>query len=236
MHRSDLQFNFLAVCVNNPRRRPFLVLSLSFLSLFAAFCSNARAAQRADGQSAAFSSADPVSSFAIADFDGDHRLDLATVQAGQGSSSASSYWIELHLSTVGRQYIHLLAPAGGLTIEARDVNGDHAVDLVLTNALSRRPVAVLLNDGRGNFSQAKAAAFPGAFERSNNSMDSTSNQESPAVGAPPQSRNGISPEISGVPYDRSLANSICASRLGFVLSPFLLSQAERAPPAQDFFL
>jgi hypothetical protein len=230
MHRADFKFDFLTVAGGNSARRSFLVLPLSFL-LLVIFCGNANAAQRRDGRRLTFSSVEPSSSFAIADFDGDHRLDLATVQAGQGFSGTSSYWIELQLSSVGREYIHVLAPAGGLTIEARDVNGDHAVDLVLTASLSKRPVAILLNDGRGNFSRAENAAFPEAFERSNNSVDSTSNRRAPAVAIPPQSRNGISPEVSGLPYDPSFRNSTSSSRPGFALSPFLLSQAGRAPPA-----
>ena len=231
MFRSDSQFRFLTVAGDNLARRLFLVLPTSFFLLLAGFCSNARAAQRGDGRSAGFVSVEPGSSFAIADFDGDNRLDFATVQAGQGSSSASSYWVELQLSTAGRRYIHLLAPAGGLTIEARDVNGDHAVDLVLTTALSRSPVAVLLNDGHGNFLRAEETAFPDAFERANNSLDSTSNREAPAVGTPPQSENGVSPEVSGLPYDPSLTNSTYSSDPGFAFRSFLLSQAERAPPA-----
>lgn len=220
-------------------RHAFLTFPAIFLLGFAIFCNTAGAAQRVprtDGRNVRVSSVEPGSSFAIADFDGDHQPDWATVRGGTGSFSTSKYWIELRLSSVGSQFIPLLAPVGGLAIEARDVNGDHAVDLVLTLPLSKRPVAVFLNDGHGNFLQAEATAFPGISERSNNSVGTTSNWEAPAIGPVPQSWNSMSPEVNGIPYDPSLGNSTGSSSPGFALSPFLLSQVGRAPPAQALIL
>jgi len=43
---------------------------------------------------------------------------------------------------------------------ARDVNGDDAMDLVVTTAMDSHFVAVLLNDGHGKFTLAKPGAFP----------------------------------------------------------------------------
>jgi hypothetical protein len=48
-------------------------------------------------------------------------------------------------------------------IEARDVNGDHAPDLILATAWFKEPVAVFLNDGHGSFSRIEPAKFPVAF-------------------------------------------------------------------------
>src|SRR5277367_4435524 len=90
---------------------------------------------------------------AVGDFDGDLRPDLADVQTGRGDFFRTEYWIQLQLSAAGRQTILVVAPAGGLQIAARDVNGDHALDLVLTTAWLKQPVAILLNDGHGVFSQ-----------------------------------------------------------------------------------
>ena len=110
--------------------------------------------------------------FAIADFDGDLRPDFASVQTGQSDSSHTEYWVQLQLTTTGQQSFQVVASIGGLQITARDVNGDHAVDLVLTNALLGQPVAILLNDGHGSFLRAEPAAFPGAFTASNTSLAS----------------------------------------------------------------
>lgn len=105
--------------------------------------------------------------FAFADFDGDHRPDFATVEGSEGRTlSTENYWIRLRLSSLGKSYIHLSAPKGGLLVEARDVNGDNAVDLVVATAWLDQPVGVLLNDGRGNFSQASPSRFPEAFSKS----------------------------------------------------------------------
>lgn len=103
--------------------------------------------------------------FAIADFDGDHRPDLARVQAGQSSSYETQYWIQLQLTQAGRQLIGIVAPAGGLRVTASDVNGDHAIDLVLSTTWLGRPVAVLLNNGHGQFTPEKPSAYPGAFQQ-----------------------------------------------------------------------
>jgi hypothetical protein len=142
-----------------------LFLFLSSLLVFA-FCGP----HTAQGAVQATASAAPTRSgvpFAFADFDGDHRPDFATVEATAGrTASTENYWIRLRLSSLGKSYVHLSAPKGGLLVEARDVNGDNAIDLVLATAWLDRPVGILLNDGRGNFSQANPVSFPGAFYKS----------------------------------------------------------------------
>lgn len=105
--------------------------------------------------------------FAFADFDGDHRPDVATVEATPGRTpSTENYWVRLRLSSTGKKFIRLSAPKGGLLVEARDVNGDNAVDLILATPWLGQPVRILLNDGRGNFSPADPASFPEASRKS----------------------------------------------------------------------
>ena len=52
------------------------------------------------------------------------------------------------------------APLGGLNITSRDVDGDQSLDLIVTTAWLNQPVAVLLNDGHGNFTLTDPSAFP----------------------------------------------------------------------------
>jgi hypothetical protein len=189
-------------------------------------------AEAANAQNGAVSAIGPGPQFAIADFDGDLRPDLARVQAGSTSSGSTSYWIQLRFSAVGQQSIRLLGPAGGLRIEARDVNGDHAVDLVLATAWFNRPVAVFLNNGHGGFSRAEPAAFPGAFSESKTKWASVSHQGMEAVGIPSQSDTGFSTEASCPQAGRSPAGSIPFPSRGFLLRPLLVSHAERAPPSE----
>jgi hypothetical protein len=109
-----------------------------------------------------------VPQFAIEDFDGDRRPDIATVLEGRTGSAGNHYRIRFQLSTGGTQNIELAAPAGGLDLSSRDVNGDDFLDVVVTTAGTNRPVAVLLNDGAGNFTASDPSAFPGAFHNSHN--------------------------------------------------------------------
>ncbi len=102
--------------------------------------------------------------FAIADFDGDRKPDLATIEVERDAAIGARYSIRLQLSAGRESAIGITGPWGGLQLEPRDVNGDDAVDLIVTTALDSHFVAVLLNDGHGKFTQARAGDFP-AIER-----------------------------------------------------------------------
>jgi hypothetical protein len=90
-------------------------------------------------------------SFAIADFDGDSSPDFATVQSGLATASRTDYWIHFNFSLGNESSFSVSAPTGGLQIALRDVNGDSFLDLIISTRIANEPVAVLLNDGRGNF-------------------------------------------------------------------------------------
>jgi hypothetical protein len=110
------------------------------------------------------SSAGFNSNFAIADFDGDRKPDLATVEVQKGNSSSTTrYSIRLQLTAGVVQVFGVIAPAGGLQIVARDVNGDDALDVLVSTAWLHKQVAVLLNDGHGKFTLADPGTFPAAF-------------------------------------------------------------------------
>ena len=98
-------------------------------------------------------------SFAIADFDGDALPDFARVQSGATMALRTNYSIQFDFSLGNTRSFAVLAPAGGLQLALRDVNGDSFLDLIVSTELANEPVAVLLNDGRGNFSLQDARAF-----------------------------------------------------------------------------
>ena len=101
------------------------------------------------------------STFAIADFDGDRKPDLATVELQENkSSSTTQYSIRLKMTAGAVQVFGVTAPIGGLQIVARDVNGDNALDVLVSSVWLHKQVAVLLNDGHGNFTLAPPDAFP----------------------------------------------------------------------------
>jgi len=121
--------------------------------------------------------------FAIADFDGDNRPDVASVQAVGTVSNHTRYSIDFLLSSGQRETVELLAPAGGLRLVSRDVNGDQFPDVVVTTAWAEHPVAVLLNDGHGHFTRSEPSAFPGAFGAVGTSLQQESNPDHDATPA-----------------------------------------------------
>jgi hypothetical protein len=124
------------------------------------------------GQS--YSASQLETQFAIADFDGDSRPDLATVHVSGRISEGTRYLIAFELSTGSRQTLGITAPAGGVQISSRDVNGDTFADVVVTTAWTNLPIAVLLNDGKGNFTPSSPSNFPAAFRASDSSWGFTS--------------------------------------------------------------
>jgi hypothetical protein len=120
--------------------------------------------------------AQAASHFTIADFDGDNRPDFASVQVGQSSLQSTRYWIAFQLSGRSGQTVSLMAPNGGLRITARDVNGDNFLDVVITTLWTNKPVAILLNDGLGNFTAANPSAFQSAFAAPETSCTSATDE------------------------------------------------------------
>ena len=169
-------------------------------------------------------------SFSIADFDGDLRPDLASIQAGRSDFSRTDYWVQLQLSAAARQSFRIVAPMGGLEIASRDVNGDHALDLVLTTTWLSQPVAILLNDGHGSFRRVDPDAFPDAFTESKISWASTTEHPTDVVGIPPRSREDISSTTEFFLHLRSQSGFVALSESRLALAPFLLSHSARAPP------
>jgi hypothetical protein len=113
------------------------------------------------------------SSFTIADFDGDQKPDLATVEVQKSSSSRTTrYSIRFQLTAGIAQVFGVTAPSGGLQIVARDVNGDNTLDVLVTTVLQHEQVAVLLNDGHGKFRLADPSEVPAAIRESSRRWDS----------------------------------------------------------------
>lgn len=98
--------------------------------------------------------------FAIGDLDGDEMPDLAVVQIVGYGSAKNNYSIRLEFNGRAGAAVGIEAPFGGLRIDSRDVNGDHRNDLILSTLAESEVVAVLVNEGDGNFVVAKPSLFP----------------------------------------------------------------------------
>ena len=129
------------------------------LLICAVFCFATRGTGLGAQKTSIFARGSAAAHFAIADFDGDNRPDLATVETGLIGASHARYWIGFRMSAGARQMIGVNGPVGGLEIASRDVNGDNIIDLVVSAAWLKSPVAVLVNDGHGNFTVRDPAAF-----------------------------------------------------------------------------
>jgi hypothetical protein len=96
-------------------------------------------------------------------FDGDPQPDVATV-VEQALASYTRYTLRLRLASGAEQTIAVTAPPGGLQLEMRDMTGDSVQnDLIVTPALLRWPLMVLLNDGHDRFTVAISGVFPGSL-------------------------------------------------------------------------
>lgn len=97
--------------------------------------------------------------FAIADFDGDWKPDLALVETTGLHRLQADYAIHFQFSAGASLSVFLSAPSGGIRLAAQDVNGDDLPDLVVSSALDERVVAILVNQGHGQFSRAEPTSY-----------------------------------------------------------------------------
>lgn len=170
--------------------------------------------------------------FVYSDFDGDLSPDLAVVQTGRSDLSSTDYWVQFQLTTAMPQAIRVVAPTGGLQMTTWDVNGDHVPDLVLTTTWGHQAVAVLLNEGHGNFSRLDPSSYPAAFRASKANWSYSAHLDQVLVGFLSLSRTGASPMGARPPY--YLDSSVRAARLsdhGSLLNPELVSHSGRSPPS-----
>jgi hypothetical protein len=168
---------------------------------------------------------------ALDDLDGDFRPDQIAVQTGASGFSGTEYWIELRLSTIGHQRIPVFSLPGGLQVVARDVNGNGSLDLVLTTTSLRLPVAVLLNDGHGQFTRVDPDAFPKAFQDAGTSWQSHDRALDDCFGLLRSWRSLIVPSAGTSPVVPSLAGRISPSNHLIAASLKAMPDSGRAPPA-----
>jgi hypothetical protein len=202
----------------------------ALLLLCGVFCFGTRGTVLNTHKLEAFAHETAAAHFAIADFDGDNLPDFATVETGLIGTSRARYWIGFRMSAGTQQMIGVNAPVGGLEIVSRDVNGDNVIDLVVSAAWLKSPVAVLVNDGHGNFSIRDPAAFSAELTNQSRTLDSPSREKPDNIAA-------LSMRSSGdfVASDRlapCIGNSeklFPSSSLRKVL-PLAVRTSDRAPP------
>jgi hypothetical protein len=167
----------------------------------------------------------------IDDFDGDFRPDQIAVKTGANEFSGTQYWIEVRLSAAPSQIIPVFSVPGGIQVVARDVNGNGTLDLVLTASLLRRPVAILLNDGHGQFTRVDPDEFPRAFQDCETSWESRAHFLDDFGGLPRSLRFLIALAPGKLWIAPSPVARVAADNSAELSGRALAAHAGRAPPA-----
>lgn len=201
------------------------------LSLLVAFVTG-RASARSNAETTALASAPPGLPYAVADFDGDNLPDMAAAEGGFASASVANYSIRFNLSGTGSLSIPLIAPAGGLSVEARDVNGDHILDLIVATTWKRQPVAVFLNDGHGSFSRVETSKFQTNFDSSEDPIVSAPSQKAGGVVALARELGSFCPPIRTTSGRQLQLRRIHKSAAVVAFDEFLAANSNRAPPSE----
>lgn len=180
------------------------------------------------------SSTQVTSQFAVEDFDGDGRPDLATVQGGQSGAFGTRYSIDFRLSTGLQQTVVVTALTGGLQLTSRDVNSDHFLDVIVTTSWTNHPVAVLLNDGRGKFTEADPSAFSVSLTTSEGYRVSATDAIQDAIAAlVTRYTPGQCEESFGSHSPHWIIESLVPGAILFITHPGGNSFFGRAPPSLE---
>jgi hypothetical protein len=170
--------------------------------------------------------------FAIADFDGDLQPDLAMIRLTHEGAPQTEYSLELKFSSGPRPAINLFGPAGGLEISPQDVNGDKIADLVITSQMDSEFVAILLNDGKGNFTHAKSSDYPEVGKRRESRIyaPAASVAYQVAIG---QSSDPIGDEVRRRDCNRTrvAASALAPALIQILPDSLVLLNSGRAPPS-----
>jgi len=210
---------------------PFAIAILSLSALLILFPAVHRDLNRPATRLVRSALAQGSTHFAIADFDGDLRPDLAMIRVTRDGAPATEYSLELKFSSGKRAPIGLIGPAGGLEVSPQDVNGDQFADLVITSVVDREFVAILLNDGKGNFTQVDRADYPQVGKRADSHLCSPAELNTHELALSP-GRNSSGDEVASQNWERARHDSFVLVPVSeqFVTRWVVSLKPGRAPP------
>jgi hypothetical protein len=145
-------------------RSHFRLRQCGFLSILifvlSGYCRDAAQGQPTAGAQSSIRLYPTESGGLLADLDGDHEPDLAGSQRLARTTDGYFYEVRLFLSsdtTTSFRVFH--DNALGLKIIGLDIDGDHDVDLIISDRFFRHYIGIWLNDGKGRF----VKSVPGQF-------------------------------------------------------------------------
>jgi hypothetical protein len=99
--------------------------------------------------------------WAIGDLDGDRKVDIAQTHQIGRSENGYLYGVELKLSQAGRldSFTFSSEHSFGVALDVVDVDGDHDLDLVISDWLPGRTIGVWINAGNGTFTEDLHALY-----------------------------------------------------------------------------
>jgi hypothetical protein len=112
-----------------------------------------------------------VSGWALSDFDGDSKIDLATTGPGRGDGRGYSHEVRLNLSASRETSFTFRSRSARIQLSAWDVDGDNDRDIVILESSTLEPIGVWLNDGFGNFAEGDLADFKDALQRNGRAFE-----------------------------------------------------------------
>jgi len=169
----------------------------------------------------------------VADLDGDGRPDVVTARP-EVRGDRFRHRVEVQLSSAAGRVVTFAVDnmQPGISVSARDVDGDHDIDLVLTTAVSHQSVGVWINDGAGSFARASVAessAPPAAMAAGDSFSDSARHATEPLLlpPSPPAAALASSPDARRPEQSEPLLRERERARTDASLSAL----RPRAPPA-----
>jgi hypothetical protein len=105
-----------------------------------------------------------VSSWVLADFDGDSKIDVVTSRAERLPGHEYSHEVSLELSGSPSTSFTFRDRYANVQLNSRDIDGDHDRDIIIRETGTSEPLAVWLNDGSGHFLEGDLEHFRAALE------------------------------------------------------------------------
>jgi hypothetical protein len=160
----------------------------------------------------------------IADLDGDRQADVATSRATRRGGSSYLHDITFHFSGSEDRVITVRTILKAERMTLRDLDGDADCDLVL-ESITREPLAVLLNDGNGQFHEGDLDEFRSQLEHRSSHSAAPTQKVAPSdeLGESPDAPAAIAvwtsrPELSCVRFALRGSTAHCRASISEVSS------------------